>query len=76
MTIYILSYKHAGRVVVYNSLPYLFEAEENAGYELGVSKATIDRWDFSDYYENPLIVIIKTELQRRKNKPRGITKAG
>lgn len=74
MNIYHLYLKAKQEHHFFNSIPFLFETQARQGNELGVSRFTIERWDFKKEYENNLITLRKGELQARKNKPRGATK--
>ncbi len=41
--------------------------------EMGVSKATLDRWDFSKPYENDHVILTKVNLlQHKSTKPKKI----
>jgi len=57
--IYHLEFKESGFHFHYGDLTILCNTW---GKNLGVSKFTLDRWDFETPYENENIIIHKTEL--------------
>lgn len=60
MKIYTLIYQKPLRVKTYSSLVAL--CEDNSPEQLGVSKATLDRYDFNNYlYVSNRVIISKTE---------------
>jgi hypothetical protein len=72
MKVFVVIFSKPLRIKVYSSLAAVFEAYTPE--ELGVSRATLDRWNFDANYVNSKVVISKSytqtagEVRRKKSK--------
>lgn len=72
MKVFVLIFNKPLRVEVYSSLSAVFEA--HGADELGISRSTLDKWDFAFKYVNSKIVLSKNytqtagDVRRKKSK--------
>lgn len=61
MKVFVVIFNKPLKIEVYTSLVGVFEAHPHS--ELGVSKSTLDKWDFNFKYVNSKVVISKNYTQ-------------